>query len=184
MPLHYVTGSAGAGTTAAARELSSRRLLTYDTDDQDRTGMFGWFSRSTGFEVVGYNQLAITKNILDDQIWRPSVFAVLKLTMESQIDLVYVCGNLEEPESIVNIARDSEGKLVFLSVSDDTVRSRLEARASDPDAPLWGKQDWQRDVSVAANRATEERYLAMGAIILNGEQPIEDVADDIVRVTR
>lgn len=183
MPLHYVTGPAGAGKSAAAQELQTRGYLSYDTDDQQRTRMFGWFTRQSAMYFAGYNEISMIPSVYRDLIWRPSTFALGQLAIDADLNLVYVCGKLEDPQAILDLSEKSDGRVVFLSVSDATVRSRLKTREGDPHAPEWGKQEWQRDASVEANQDLEAKFMAMGAVMLNGEQPLDDVVDGIIRET-
>jgi broad-specificity NMP kinase len=179
MPLNFITGAPGSGKTTVTNEMISRGLTAYDTDDQDRTGMSGWHNLKTGGYVAGFNELDVTEEFLLTHSWKLTDRSLSELKERSQHELIYLCGRLRDAEAVIIASK----QIFFLTVSGESIESRLKKRATIPGKVEWGKEYWQIERSVAVNKEIEEEYRVLGAIMINANRPLKNVVDDIILAT-
>lgn len=179
MPLNFITGAPGSGKTSVTNEITARGLTIYDVDDPNQTGLAGWHNLATGEYVAGFNELELTEDLLATHVWRLTQQAVEDLRLRSERETIYLCGRLRDPKPVIDISES----LLFLMVSGETIRRRLEARAQIPGEVEWGKKAWQIEHSVLVNPQIEEEYRKLGAIMIDAERPIVEVVDTIIDAT-
>lgn len=179
MALNFVTAAPGGGKTAVSNELTARGFSVYDTDDPNRTGIAGWHNIASGEYAYGFNEMELTTKNLDSHVWRLTTKCLSEFVTRSQTELIYLCGRLREPDEVIAVSNN----LLFLCNTEENIRSRLAKRALIPGEVTWGQEQWQIERSVVVNKEIEEEYRALGAIMIDGNQPIVKVADDILEAT-
>jgi hypothetical protein len=180
MSLSFITGAPGAGKTAVTNEIAGRGYTIYDTDDPNHTGIAGWHNLQTGEYVAGFNELAVTEELLATHIWRPTPSALKDFSSRAQSESIYLCGRLRDAKPVIEASRH----LLFLTVSAATIEQRLAQRASIPGEVDWGREPWQVERSVFVNRELEAEYRALRAVMINADQPLVAVVDEIVSATQ
>ena len=179
MSLNFITGAPGSGKTAVTNEIAARGFNIYDTDDPNHTGMAGWHNIATGEYVAGFNELKVTDDLLATHIWRLSSLAFDAFRLRSKTELIYLCGRLREPQSVLTASQH----IVFLTVSGQTINERLTKRAKIPGEVEWGREPGQIERSIAVNQQIEKEYRSLGAIMIDTERPLVEVANDILAAT-
>lgn len=179
MPLNFITGAAGSGKSAVTYEIAARGFSIYDTDDPKHTGIAGWHNLETGEYVAGFNELEVTENLTDTHIWRLSNDALDKFQSRSESELIYLCGRLRDPQSVLTASQH----IVFLTVSGETIIERLTQRSKMPEEVEWGREPWQIERSVIINQQIEKEYRSLGAIMIDADRPLVEVVDDIIVAT-
>jgi AAA domain len=179
MAINFITGAPGSGKTAVTTEMLGRGYNVYDTDDPNITGMAGWHNLQTDEYIAGFNELPLTEDLLRTHVWRLTDRALSDFERRGAKELIYLCGRLREPESVIAISQ----KIVFLTVSAETLADRLRQRAATPGEVEWGREEWQIDRSIWVNEEIESQYRQMGAFMLDAEQPVRKVVDEVVRQT-
>lgn len=176
MSLTFVTGAPGSGKTAVTNEIAARGFAIYDTDDPNHTGMAGWHNLATGEYVAGFNEIAVTEDLLATHIWRLTDVSIEDFGLRATKERLFLCGRLRDASPVIAISSSVD----FLMVSAATIRQRLEERAQIPGEVEWGREEWQIERSVAVNQEIEDEYRRLGAVMIDAERPVPVVADQII----
>jgi shikimate kinase len=176
MSLNYITGAPGSGKTAVTNELLARNYSAFDTDDQERTGMSGWHNLETGRYVAAYNELEVTEELLQTHVWRLTTGSLAGFQDRAKFEDIYLCGRLRDSRAVIEASKH----VMFLTISGETIATRLAERARRQNEVDWGREQWQVDRSIVVNEELEVEYKKMGAIMIDAGQPIARVVDDIV----
>lgn len=180
MAVNFITGAPGAGKTTLTDEMVMRGYTAYDTDDPGRTGMAGWHDLRTKEYVAGFNEIPLTDELFQTHVWRLTDSAIEDFRIRGRNELIYLSGRLKSPESVISICKH----IVFLTVSGNVIDARLTARSLMPGVVEWGSERSQIDRSIVINEEITEEYRALGAIMINAERPIAEIANDIIAATR
>lgn len=87
-------------------------------------------------------------------------------------DVLFVCGSSRNRDVFLPYFT----KVFNLCIDDDTMRSRLRERTNN----TFGKQPWELELMLKLNRRGEK---PAGAIEIDATQPINDVVDELLRLT-
>ena len=179
MSLIFITGASGSGKTSVTREMVRSGFSAYDTDDPNHTGIAGWYNKSTDEYLAGFNEVKVTNELLETYVWRLSSEALNTFIRRSKLEQIYLCGRLRDASKIIEAAHH----LIFLTVSGETIRTRLEQRAQIPGEVEWGREPGQIERSIEVNKEIENEYRKLGAVMINADQPLANVVEDIIHVT-
>lgn len=179
MPLAFVTGAPGAGKTSLQTELDARGYSAYDTDDPERTGIAGWHNISTGEYLAGFNEVPVTKELLETHIWRLTDTAIADFQRRAENEAIYLCGSLRDPNKVIAIS----DYIAFLTLPGHLVEARLLERSKVPGQVEWGREQWQREASVQRNQELATFYGSIGAIMIRADQPVDMVVADLIAAT-
>lgn len=179
MSLYFITGAPGAGKSAVTTGMEAKGYAIYDTDDPERTGMAGWHSLETGEYVAGYNEVEVTERLLKTHLWKLTDAALEGFVERAESESIYLCGRLRDARPVIEVA----DRILFLRLPDAVVDERLIRRSQIPGEVEWGGEPWQREKSMQVNRQIEEEYRALGAVMINADQPRELVVAAVIEAT-
>ncbi len=157
----HIDGLSGTGKTTLAAELTRRGYRAIDTD-----AAFAYFADP----VTGAPSKVETRAnwVWDGQKLREFAHA-------SQDGLVFLCGGAMNQNDFLDLFT----KRFTLCIDDDTMRERLLARINNG----YGKNPEELAEQLELNQSTVEYSKGFGSIIVDATRPIDEVADDVVRMT-
>ncbi|GHH45756.1 AAA family ATPase [Lentzea cavernae] len=172
MPLVWVTGVSGAGKSTVCDLLKERGEAAVDTDWE---GYNRWIDRVSG-EVVVDPPDPVPAGWLDRYGWLISRDRVVELADRSRGREVYLFGGVENEAEV----RDLFDLVVCLVIDDATLRERLAGRTTNS----FGKHPEELAASLWHNERMEARYRALGAVIVDGTLPVEEVVEAVTTARR
>jgi dephospho-CoA kinase len=171
MSLIYVTGVSGTGKSSVRKELQQRGYEAHDTDEN---GFRGWYDLETKQWVdsdLGYNDASrewLRRHHL--RIKRAPVEAIVPPDPDK---VVFLCGTVPNETDVWDLF----DKAIYLIISEKVLRERIASRTNNKfgkhPEELEGILSWHRDSPEAAKR--------VGAIIIDAEQPLENVVDEVIK---
>lgn len=173
MSLIYVTGISGSGKSTVRSELRARDYEAYDVDED---GFKSWYNTDTG--AVSTDQRAWKdtdvewRRMYQLKIARPKVARLADVALQA-VKPTFVCGTTPNDGDVWDLF----DRVIHLSVSNETLRQRLAARVNND----YGKHPEELQDILGWNVDAAERNHAHGAILANGERPVEEVVDEILQ---
>ncbi|GGU74848.1 AAA family ATPase [Lentzea flava] len=168
MPLVWVTGTAGAGKSAVCEVLRSRGQLAVDADWE---GYNHWVDRESG-QVVADPPYPAPAGWLDRFGWRISRAKVEALAARARERTAFLCGHVENEEEVWDLF----DRVVCVVIGDETLRERLLTRTTN----AFGKHPEELAAALEHNARVESAYRRLGATIIDGSRPLEEVADAVL----
>ncbi|WNV88564.1 hypothetical protein [Umezawaea sp. Da 62-37] len=168
MPLVWVTGNSGVGKSAVCALLRSQGRSVVDADWE---GCNHWVDRTSG-EVVVDPPYPVPAGWLDRFAWRISRTEVEALAARTANRTTFLCGSVENEADV----RDLFALVVCLVVDDGTLRHRLLTRTTN----TFGKHPEELAAALAHNDGVESAYRRLGATVIDGGLPLEQVAAAIL----
>lgn len=172
MPLVWVTGASGAGKSTVCAALKARGELAVDADWE---GYNQWVDRVTG-QVVTDPPDPVPQGWLDRYGWRIDRDRVEALAARSQDREAYLFGGVENEDEV----RDLFDLVVCLVIDDATLRERLATRTTNS----FGKHPEELAASLWHNARMETRYRGLGAVVVDGTLPLDEVVEAVTRARR
>ncbi len=169
MRLVWVTGISGAGKSTVCQALKSIGIAAIDTDGD---GFNQWVNSLTGEPVVD-PPYPTPADWLDTHAWhiRPELVRSLR---DDSPGVVFLFGAVANEGEVWDLF-DRVGCLV---VDDETVRHRLATRTSN----AFGKHPADLDRILEWNREQELSYRRVGATIIDGTRPVDEVVDAVLHI--
>lgn len=161
-----VTGRAGSGKSAIARELFRRNYTAFDTDKV--SGLSQWVDSRTGQLATVPNDATFVDLERFHTEWNA---AVLKRLLSEQSD-VFICGSSWNDLSF----EDLFDHHFVLRVSPETQIHRLQTRTDNN----YGKDPRMHGRIIAMEREHVAAAEKLGAIVIDADLPIEKVVDTIL----
>jgi broad-specificity NMP kinase len=165
----FVTGVAGSGKSALCRELNNRRVKALDIEKVK--GLFQMVNIKTGKPVgrIDVNDPTVMKQ----HEWACNQEKLQEILEENRAENVYYCGTGANISSIVKFF----DKTFLLLTNEKTLKERLTNRTPNgfgktPEAQEW-IFTWKEEM--------EQNLLNVGAIPIDANQPLSQVADEILR---
>lgn len=172
MALVWVTGTSGAGKSAIGERLRDWGELTVDTDWE---GYNHWVDRTTG-EVVLDPPYPPPPGWLDRYGWRIDRDRVEALAAETRDRTAFLCGTVENEEEVWDLL----SLVVCVVIDDETLRERLLTRTSN----AFGRNPEELAACLGHNPGVEARYRRLGATIVDGTKPLDEVAAAVLAAAR
>ncbi|MFD9702731.1 AAA family ATPase [Lentzea sp. NPDC059081] len=172
MALVWVTGNSGAGKSTVCERLKS---LGHQAVDADWEGYNRFFDRVTG-EVVVDPPYPAPQGWLDRYGWQIDRARVEALAARSRDTTVFLCGGVENEDEV----RDLFDLVVCIVIDEETLRERLLTRTTNS----FGKNPEELASALDHNDAIETFYRSIGATIIDGTQPLDDVVSQVIRTSR
>ncbi|MGW6936347.1 AAA family ATPase [Lentzea sp. NPDC054927] len=163
-----MTGTSGAGKSTVCAVLESRGRSAIDTD---WAGYNHWVDRTSG-EVVVDPPDPVPAGWLDRFGWKMSRAKVEALAARTHDETVFLCGCVENEAEV----RDLFTHVVCLVIDNETLRDRVLTRTTNS----FGKHPEELAASLDHNARVEATYRALGATIVDGTRPLEEVADAVL----
>jgi gluconate kinase len=165
--LYYVTGTSASGKTTLVKCLRRNGFSAYDGDDycayHNRRGLkTSWPS--------------------DPELRTPEWFQENPWLMDT--DFVRQCQRLhqKDPAFICGVAHNEEDywhyfeKTFYLDLDWATLEERLLTRTTN----IYGKTDYELEVIYQFHRNAKERYLSLGAEIIDGTNSPQRISEQIL----
>lgn len=168
MSLVWVTGNAGVGKSAVCDALKGRGLPAVDPDWE---GYCHWVDRASR-EVVVDPPYPAPAGWLDRYGWEISRERVAGLASRMPRETVFLCGSAENEAEVWDLF----DRVFCIVVDDETLRRRLLTRTTN----AFGQNPEELAAALRHNRLAESRYRGLGATIIDGTPPPEEVADAIL----
>ena len=164
----WLTGIPGAGKSAVAVALRARGFESHDADDD---GFRKWRHIETG-DVVD-------RPPVPNAEWQPEHQLVLipdrvaELKVKAVDRVVVLAGHVPNEDECLHLF----DVIVAIAVDDETLRARLRDRPGRS----FGKTPEVRDAILSWNREAAVHYERIGARVVDGTLPLDDVVDAVVR---
>ena len=168
MPLMWVTGSPGVGKSTICALLKSRGELAVDADWE---GHNHWVERTSG-QIVADPPYPVPAGWLERFAWRISRAEVEALLARAGDKTAFLCGSVENEADVWDLF----DLVVCLVADNETLRDRLETRTTN----AFGKHPEELAAALGWNDGVESTYRRLGATIIDGRQPLPEVADAIL----
>jgi hypothetical protein len=168
MPLVWVTGSSGVGKSTVCALLKSRGELAVDADWE---GYSHWVDRTSG-QIITDPPYPTPGGWLDRFAWRVSRAEVETLSTRMYNKTAFLCGSAENEVAVWDLF----DHMVCLVADNETLRDRLGTRTTN----AFGKHPDELAAALGWNEDVESTYRRLGATIIDGRQPLPEVADAIL----
>ena len=168
MPLVWVTGSPGVGKSTVCALLKSRGELAVDAD---WAGYSHWVDRTSG-QIITDPPYPTPGGWLDRFAWRISRAEVETLSTRMHNKTAFLCGSAENEVAVWDLF----DHMVCLVADNETLRDRLGTRTTN----AFGKHPDELAAALGWNEDVESTYRRLGATIIDGRQPLPEVADAIL----
>ena len=168
MALVWLTGVPGVGKTAVA--LALRRLGVWAVD-VDGDGFRAWQDRNIG-EWVEDPGVGLRPPDWSERVWLPMVRSrVEDLRIAARGTVVVLAGHVPNEGDCLELF----DVVVALRVDDETLTRRL----IDRPGRSFGKTSEVREAVLSWNAASEAKYRAMGALIIDATRPLTVIAEEV-----
>lgn len=168
MPLVWVTGSPGVGKSTVSALLKSRGELAVDADWE---GYSHWVDRTSG-QIITDPPYPTPGGWLDRFAWRISRAEVETLSTRMHNKTAFLCGSAENEVAVWDLF----DHMVCLVADNETLRDRLGTRTTN----AFGKHPDELAAALGWNEDVESTYRRLGGTIIDGRQPLPEVADAIL----
>jgi guanylate kinase len=176
MSLVYVTGLAGMGKTTLFNEVSSRGVEAYGVDEHN---LADWINKSSG---VAEEWPKPPRADFDPHQWYENHryllserrIGELKEESDNADTTVYIFGTAEGLKNV----RSLFSKVYALYTDNlDELKKRIVGRTDVP----YGKTEEEFAQITNWVNVAPDRYQSIGAIVLNAKEPINELADQLLR---
>jgi hypothetical protein len=171
MPLVWVTGTSGVGKSTVCELLKSRGELAVDADWE---GYSHWVDRTSG-QIVTDPPDPVPAGWLERFGWEISRAEVQTLWGRMRDKTAFLCGAAENEV----VVRDLFDHMICLIADNGTIQGRLLTRTTN----AFGKRPEELAAALGWNDDIGSRYRSLGATIIDGGRPPQDVVDAILAVS-
>ncbi len=163
----YITGVSGTGKTTLAKELKKRGYHAISIDEVEN--LCSWVNQETGNTHMGEAEL--NPEFVDKHDWICDI-NLLKRMMEEGANPVFVLGMPGNREQFYPLF----DKILLLQCSPEIFCSRIDQRTDND----FGKHPEIRKQILNKFQKYNEDMISKGAIAINTERPINEVADEVI----
>jgi hypothetical protein len=168
VPLVWVTGTSGVGKSTICARLKCLGQLAVDAD---REGYNHWVDRTSEQAVVD-PPYPVPAGWLDRFAWRISRAKAEALAARACDKTAFLCGSAENEVDVWDLF----DLAICVLVDNKTLRERLLNRTTN----AFGKHPEELAAALERNDGAECAYRRLGATIIDGRRPPEEVADAIL----
>ena len=165
----YVTGISGVGKSTLVREFTKQKLVAIDVDT------FSHWEHSESGERNSWKPGA-SREFLDTHRWVCDHEALQKFFKEHNDQDIYVFGVIDNEKDIFPLF----DKMILLECSTEVAFKRIDAREDND----FGKGDTEKEWIKDWKDDFEKDMLALGAIPVSAEDPVEAVMGNILTVCK
>ncbi|KUL30979.1 hypothetical protein ADL15_23835 [Actinoplanes awajinensis subsp. mycoplanecinus] len=168
----WINGVSGSGKSALAAVLAGRGLPAIDADEDP--ALAGWVDEDGRPVAESQTDADWLRQHL--WVWHPErLDELIGAPGSADAGTVYVCGNAANDAELW----DRFARVVLLVVDEPTMLARLDDPARDND---FGRSPDERALCVEWLPSFQRERLALGAIPIDASQPLEQVADAVIRI--
>lgn len=168
MTLVWVTGNSGTGKSTVCEFLKSAGQLAFDADWE---GYSHWVDPAGG-GVVADPPYPVPAGWLDRFAWKIDRAKVEALAARTRDETAFLCGSAENEEEVLDLF----DLVVCLVIDNETLLNRLQTRTTN----AFGQHSEELAAALQWNDGEEATYRALGATIIDGSQPVADIAAAIL----
>jgi hypothetical protein len=166
-----ITGMSGAGKSTIAGVLARRGLVAIDSDDDP------FLARSVDLAGNVVEDMSVPDFAwLARHNWAWDPARLDELIRAAAPATLYVCGGAENELELA----DRFTRVFLLEMDEATMLTRLDAPSRDNE---WGRIGDTRDYLRRRLPVVQGRLRVFGAIPIDARQPLDEVADAILRVS-
>lgn len=164
----FITGVSGTGKSSVCRELSIRGHTTIGLDEVP--GLSRWVHRKTKEKLD--KKADFSAEFLATYEWACDL-KMLKELLRQERGTVFVAGNVENVLACISLAHKS----FVLICSPETFLKRIDERIDND----YGKDEDAKNFLLSYYESDNKKCLEAGAIAVDGEQPLNQVVDSILK---
>ncbi len=173
MALIYVTGPSGAGKSTVRSELAK---LGYEAHDTDEDGLSAWYDNQTLEPVEFLKARNRPADWFEKHDFRLSSERVKELAERAKSKTIFLCGI---PANDVEF-RKYYDKVICLVIDKEVMKERVLAR----DTNNFGKSPDELKNMLYWHGKMLERYESWGATMIDATQPLDNVVQGILAITK
>jgi len=166
----YITGVSGTGKSTIAKELRKYKFITIDIDAID--GLCHWQNKQTG-QKAEYT-IGIGRDWIDAHEYVCDEEKLKKLINKNKNLNVVVVGITANQEKYFKLF----DKVFLLYCSKETFLKRLSVRN---EGNYFGKEKSEQEQILSWYKGFQDRMIKLGAIPINTDKPLEEVANEIIK---
>ncbi len=166
----YITGVSGTGKSAIAKELKKRGVFAFDIEEVE--GMCYWVDKKTQEQDINYSP---TMDWLEAHDWICDT-KKLKELLASEKDIIIATGITGNQDEYLNLF----DKIFLLQSEEETFTNRMASRHLQPGENSYGQYPAEREFAIRNYKNFENKMIALGAILVNAELSLSEVADQIL----
>lgn len=160
----FVTGISGTGKTAIANALKEKEVNAVDMDEHD---LCYWVNNENGKKVDYETEL--NREFIDSHVWICNIEKLKEMLAQSTTIM------LGHPDNIDEILPYFD-KFILLQCSPKTFMKRILERKDND----FGKDETAQQLLLDTYQKFEDEMLKKGAISVNVEKPLDEVASDLL----
>lgn len=169
MPLIYITGPSGSGKSTVRTELQTRGYEAHDTDEDS---MSAWYDNQTQEPVLYPQEANRPADWHQKHEYRLSAARMRALVKQAKSKLIFLCGIPANDKEF----RQHYDKVICLVIDKETMQKRVASRTAND----FGKSPDELKLMLYWHGKVLERYRDWGAIMVDADQPLDDVVNEIV----
>ncbi len=162
---YYITGVSGTGKSTLTEEFKKRGLNAVDLDD----GFCAWKNIKTGEVSNVLDKDA--EDFYDKNDWYYDLEKLLSF-LDKQKDTLYVFGASANQDEFLHLF----DKIFLLTCDPKTFCARIDSRTNN----AYGKRPSEKENELRWFEEFNVLMIKRGAIVIDTENPIENVVEDIV----
>ncbi len=166
----FVTGVAGSGKSSLCKELEGLGYKAYSIEDID--GLFEMVDKATGKPTENYDNANL--ELVKQHDWICDEKKLRRLVRSNPKSIVFYCGAAANIDNLLPLF----DKVFLLKVSNPKIlRERLSTRTSNDFGRTPEVQDW----IYTWKDNWENHILERGAIVIDANRSLQEIANDIVK---
>ncbi len=162
----YITGISGTGKTSLAKELENRGYFTLDIDTVSK-----WIHKVTG--EPGHFQDGASLEFLQNHAWVVDETKFNKIIDENKDKDIFIFGIVDND----TLLKTNFDKVFLLTADINILFERINQREDND----FGKNQSEKDYILSFYKDFQSDWIKNGAIEINTEIPINNVADKILK---
>ncbi len=171
MSLIFITGVSGSGKSTICEELNKRGYKAFDGDSG---GLTVWQNKETGREIP-WSEIDNTPEWYALHSWNISRNKIQELARQYPDQTIFIGANTANEDEI----RDLFSKIIYLDVSEEMLKKRIHERTNNN----YGKKPHELARTLNYRPRKKEKYEKIGAIMVDADQPLDDVVDIVLKVS-
>lgn len=165
MKIYYITGVSGTGKSTLTKEFEKRGLNAVDLD----SGFCVWRNIKTGEEADVKNKAK--PGFYDENDWYCDL-KKLNNFLSHHEEPIFIFGACANQDDFLA----SSDRIFLLKCNPDVFLKRIEARTNNS----YGKLPQEKENELRWFQEFNNNMIGKGAIIINAENPIDQVVDEIL----
>jgi broad-specificity NMP kinase len=167
---YLITGVAGTGKSTLAKELRRRGYAAYDTEE----GFSYYIDKRTGERCAYPKEPSQEWYDTHERVFDEKV--LMNLMKKHADETLFICSITANQAKFY----PQFTKIFLLNAPDDTISYRLGTRTNN----YFGRHPLDLQRVIGRHQQFDDELKALGAVVIDSTQPIEAVAEEILRQTK